>query len=77
MRKLKLDLDRLEVASFLTVDGPEGTAGTVHALSFTGTDTGSASECNTYDESCVHTYCACKTYGAECSVPFTTRGTDG
>ena len=77
-KKLKLDLDALEVASFETVEA-DGERGTVHGLSFyTDTDTGSASECNTYDESCVITTCNNSKYSScQTIVTFTVRTTTG
>lgn len=78
-KKLKLNLDALEVASFETAQAG-GERGTVHGLSFyTETGTGTASECNTYDESCVIT--ACNTnhskYSSCQSITFTIGGTTG
>jgi hypothetical protein len=76
-KKLKLNLDALAVTSFETVE-TDGERGTVHALSFfTDTDTGTASECNTYDESCVITACNNSKYSSCQSVSFTIGGTTG
>jgi hypothetical protein len=73
--KLKLNLDELAVASFETVE-VNGERGTVHGLSFfTETETGTASECNTYDESCVITACNNSKYSSCQSVTFTVNTT--
>ncbi|HST60848.1 MAG TPA: pinensin family lanthipeptide [Longimicrobium sp.] len=73
--KLKLNLDALEVASFETVEVGDA-RGTVHGLSFfTDTETGTGSECNTYDESCVITACNNSKHSSCQSVTFTVNTT--
>jgi hypothetical protein len=79
-KKLKLNLDALAVASFETV-AADGKRGTVHGHDFsefcTETATGTASECNTYDESCVITTCNNSKYSSCQSIVFTVSGTTG
>ena len=71
----KLKLDALNVASFETVEA-DGKRGTVHGHSAfcTGSDAGTASECNTCDESCVITTCNDSRYSSCQSVTFTVGG---
>ncbi len=77
-KKLKLNLDALAVASFETVEA-SGKRGTVHGHYFsefcTETATGTASECNTNDESCVITTCNNSKYSSCQSIVFTVGGT--